>query len=111
MTEAQSSIGGLIDELLARTEDPHQQAKREASYPHVRCALEEEGWIQLFHYDINEYCNDAAFCCQQQLLQSLYHLNNFDDDTFFTPHVAVPARWLAYSLWDSMCTIRRMAFH
>jgi uroporphyrinogen-III decarboxylase len=85
MTASQENIDRLIDELLAKIAAPPHQAKRALPHPRFTTYLENLGWVQLFGYDMNRYYTDATFNGEMQIRQKLYHLQNFDDDSFIGP--------------------------
>ena len=71
----------LIDTLLMQVESPRNQAKDRSSNPRIRSYLENLGWVQYFHYDMNDSYSDAAFSCQMQIKKKLCQFERFDDDT------------------------------
>ena len=82
------AIARLIDDLEARLASPAQARRARAPEPRIYTYLENLGEIQLFGYNYNRYLSDAAFNCEMQLRQRLFHLDNFEDDTVFTPSVS-----------------------
>lgn len=98
MHRSDGIVEKLIDELLARIEEPQHQARKEAPYPRFTCYVENMGWAQLFGYDVTRYRQDACFSCAQQVREKLYHLDHFADDTAIGPDVSVPQSWFEYTL-------------
>jgi len=90
----------LIDTLLTEIESPRNQAKKDAPAPHLNSYLENLGWVQYFHYDMNDFFDDSAFNCEMQIKQKLCQFERFDDDTVLSNWIsASTGMYFEYTLF------------
>jgi hypothetical protein len=82
MTDSLSRIEALYEQVLARTAEPRNQAKKDQPFPKFISYLENLGWVQLWGFDINRSYEDADYATEIQFRIKLYHLDKFDDDQY-----------------------------
>lgn len=89
-------INKLVNEVERGMNSPRNQDKKNPPNPSFVVAMENIGWAQLFDYHMQEFYDDPYLNLEMQLEQKLFHLKNYDDDTYIDENISASTGYY----WD-----------